>query len=98
MEEVLFEARSKEGIAARLSLTREALGFDQREFAERAGLKANAYNQYEKAKNFPSLDAAHALCDTYKLTLDWIFRGEPSGLRYETGAAIDAMRRLRQAT
>lgn len=98
MDDALFLDRTKVGVAARLALTREALGLDQNEFAQRAGLKANAYNQYEKSKNFPSYEAAHALCDAYKLTFDWIFRGDPSGLPYQTGQAIDALRRLRASS
>ncbi len=41
------------------------------------------------------MDAAHKLCDTYKLSLDWIYRGDPASLRHETAAAIDAIRQLR---
>jgi transcriptional regulator with XRE-family HTH domain len=78
-----------------LLLTRQALGLAQKEFADRAGLAANTYNQYETGRNIPALDRAHALCDTYALTLDWIYRGDPSGLRYELAAAIKALRGAR---
>lgn len=87
--------RTKDGIAYRLRLTREAFGLDQTMFAGRAGVASNTYNQYETGKNVPSLEVAHKLCDSWKLTLDWIYRGDPSSLRHETAHAIDAMRQLR---
>lgn len=72
--------RSVEAIAKRLRATREALGINQAEFAERANIPNNTYNQYEQAKGRPSLDFAFKLRDTYGLTLDWIYDGDPSGL------------------
>jgi transcriptional regulator with XRE-family HTH domain len=95
MERDLMHSRDKAGIAYRLTLTREALGYDQGAFAQRAQLAANTYNQYETGKNAPNMEAAHKLCDTYKLSLDWIYRGDPSSLRRETASAIDALRQLR---
>lgn len=56
---------------------------------------ANTYNQYETGKNAPNMEAAHKLCDTYKLSLDWIYRGDTSSLRRETASAIEAIRQLR---
>jgi transcriptional regulator with XRE-family HTH domain len=97
MSRDLIHSREKPGIAYRLKLTREALGYDQGAFAQRAGLAANTYNQYETGKNAPNMDAAHKLCDTYKLSLDWMFRGDSSSLRRDTAAAIDALRQLRSA-
>lgn len=72
--------RNLDAIAARLRATREAFGLGQNEFARRAGIASNTYNQYEQAKNIPRLDFANQLCDTYGITLDWIYRGDTSGL------------------
>jgi transcriptional regulator with XRE-family HTH domain len=72
--------RSLDAIAGRLRATREAFGLGQNEFARRAGIASNTYNQYEQAKNLPRLDFANQICDTYGVTLDWIYRGDPSGL------------------
>lgn len=80
-------------IGDRLRLTRTALGLPQGEFAGRAGIAASTYNQYETGKQTPKLANAIALCETYHLTLDWLFRDDPSGLKYETAAAIAALRR-----
>jgi transcriptional regulator with XRE-family HTH domain len=89
------EGRTKEAVGARLILTRQAIGLGQRDFAARASIAANTYNQYEAGRNFPALDQAHALCDAYELTLDWIYRGDPSGLRYQLADAIKALRHAR---
>ena len=72
--------RNLDAIAARLRATREAFGLGQNEFARRAGIASNTYNQYEQAKNLPRLDFANQLCDTYGITLDWIYRGDTAGL------------------
>jgi DNA-binding XRE family transcriptional regulator len=89
--------RTKVGISYRLRLTREAFGVDQTVFAGRAGVASNTYNQYESGKNVPSLEVAHKLCDTWRLSFDWIYRGDASSLRHETAHAIEAMRQLRLA-
>lgn len=72
---------SPRSIAGRLIATREALGLNQRQFCTRAKIASNTYNQWEKGKR-PGLDEALKLCGTYKLTLDWIYLGDPSCLPY----------------
>jgi transcriptional regulator with XRE-family HTH domain len=95
MKDRQSDARDAHGIGSRLLLTRQALGLGQKEFADGAGLAANTYNQYESGKNVPALDRANAICDAYQLTLDWIYRGDPSGLRYHLAEAIKALRSAR---
>jgi DNA-binding XRE family transcriptional regulator len=95
MVERKTEGRDREAIAARLQLTRDALGMKQGEFAEMADIKKNTYNQYEKGKNLISLEEAHKLCDAHNLTLDWIYRGDQSGLKVSLANAIKAIRQVR---
>ena len=90
------DEKSPLAIGARLRLTREALGLTQVEFARRADVTNNAYNQYEKGKQRPSLDAAIALREAYSLTLDWIYLGDNSGLKYELVEAMKKLALLRQ--
>ena len=80
--------RRIDSIAARLVATREARGMSQAEFAAGAEIARNTYNQWEMAKGRPSLDEAIKLCDTYNLTLDWIFLGDPGGLNYTIASKI----------
>lgn len=84
-------------VAERLVLTRQALGLSQLEFARSAHLAPNTYNQYETGRNRPNLESAIALCDAYSLTLDWIYRGDASGLPYRLAEAIKSLRGARDA-
>lgn len=87
--------QSNEAIAERLRLVRDVVGMAQGEFAERAGIAANTYNQFERGRKRPSIENAIALCDTYNLTLDWIFRGDHTGLPFRMVDAIHAVRKAR---
>ncbi len=75
-------------VARRLAAARTALGMDQQDFGTRAGLSQPQYNQFEKGKRLLTLTAAMKLCDEYNLTLDWLYRGDPSGLPYALAKAI----------
>lgn len=92
------DGRSKLAIGQRLDLTRLALGLSQVDFCRRAGIAPNTFNQYKSGKNRPVLDEAYEICDAFNLTLDWIYFGDPSGLRYELASAIAALRKLAETT
>jgi transcriptional regulator with XRE-family HTH domain len=85
----------RSAIAERLRLTRRVTGLGQYEFAERAGIAGNTYNQYEQGKKRPTIENALHLVNTYKLTLDWIYAGDPSNLPYSLAKAIDALQNHR---
>lgn len=71
-----------ESIAYRLRLSLDALGLNQAEVCRLTGIAPNALNQWLKAKNRPDLDNGLTLCRVLGLTLDWIYRGDLSGLPY----------------
>lgn len=79
-------------VGRRLSLVRRALDLNQQEFGARAGLSQPQYNQFETGKRRLSLDAALALCHVYSLTLDYLYRGDPSGLPYRLATRINEIR------
>lgn len=85
----------KMDVARRLSLAREAIGLEQQEFGTRAGLSQPQYNQFEKGKRRLTLSAALMLCSHYGLTLDYLYRGDPSGLPYRLASAIAELRKQR---
>lgn len=87
--------RSMTMIGERLRISREALGLTQAEFARRAKVSPTAYNQYEKGRMRPAIDQAIKLRDAHKLTLDWIYLGDNSGLRSSLADAIKAIRQAR---
>jgi len=84
----IYGGRSSKAVARRLALTREVLGMRQFEFAEKANIKRSMYNHIESGNSMPSVKIAHALCDTYSLTFDWIYCGDPSSIKYELANAI----------
>jgi DNA-binding XRE family transcriptional regulator len=90
------DGESATAVGLRLAMARQSLGMAQNVFCERAGIHATAYNQYEKGKKRPSIQAAIGLCKTYGMTLDWIFLGDPSNLPYELADAIKALREARK--
>jgi DNA-binding XRE family transcriptional regulator len=78
-------------VGARLRLTRGALGFggrQQAKFAAGAGIPPTQFNNWENDKRAPKIEAAIALCKTYSLTMDWIYRGELSGLPLQIAEKI----------
>jgi transcriptional regulator with XRE-family HTH domain len=82
-----------EDVARRLRWTRQCLGLDQQEFGKKAGLAQSRYNMFETGRRRLSLDAALLLCEHYTLTLDWLFRGDPSGLQYRLAEQIKQVRK-----
>lgn len=80
--------KSLKAIAHRLRATREALELNARQFAGPAGIAENTYSQWESGTNRPSLDGAMSLCALHKLTLDWIYFGDPTGLPHKLALAL----------
>ena len=78
-----MDPTSPAAIGARLRSFRDILGLTQHTFARRAGLTQQALAQYESGKRRPTVEIAAAFCDTYGLTLDYIYRGDVRGLPRE---------------
>jgi transcriptional regulator with XRE-family HTH domain len=75
-------------IAHRLRATRESLGLKPSEVCRAAGIAPNTYSQWESATGRPSLDQAMKLCDVFGVTLDWIYRGNRTGLPFQLASAL----------
>lgn len=88
-----FSPESREAISARLRLTRDALEMTQSEWCRRTGIATNTWNNYEKGLNRISLDEAFKIARTIGATLDWIYRGDESGLPKRI---TDGLERLRE--
>lgn len=67
-------------LAGRLETTRIALGMSAADLCKRIGIKPNRWSQYESGERRITEAVAVALCDEFALTLDWIYRGDPSHL------------------
>ena len=82
---------SNEAIAERLKLLRKAVGFPvQSKFAERCGISQTAYNNFERATRRISLDEAMKIRRATRVTLDWLYDGDPSGLPLHLAEKIEA--------
>lgn len=84
----MTDTESREAIAARLKATRLALGLSQVELCKRADVATNTYNQWEKDAQRISIDGALNLCRAFRITLDWIYRGDASGLPFDLASAL----------
>lgn len=92
----LLTNREQEGIAYRIELTRAIKGLSQTQFASKAGLKNSAYSQWKTSTNRISIESANALCDAHTLTLDWIYRGDYSGMDKSDREALYAAHIVRK--
>jgi len=68
-------------IAARLALTREALGKTQAELCRITGISTQKWNNAETGDNRISIPDATRLCRATGVTMDWIYRGVRQGCR-----------------
>lgn len=78
-------------IAFRLRSFRKSLSLSQAAICRRIDCAPNRWNQYESASRLITLDIANRLCDEYGLTLDWIYRGDPSGLPVRVLDSLDRL-------
>ncbi len=70
-------------LAKRLKLTQDALEVSGADIHRATGIKPNRWSQYVNNKRPITLEASDKLCDAYGLTLDWIYRADPSGLPHK---------------
>jgi plasmid maintenance system antidote protein VapI len=76
-----IDSESKEAIAERLEIARIALEYDtQYAFAASIGVSPSKWNNYVAARDRISLNIAIELCKRHRLSLDWIYRADPTSL------------------
>lgn len=82
-------------VGARLKLARKALGLSGTAFAGGAGIRQNAYSQYETGDRPLTINAAVKLCVKYRLSLDYLYLGDetliPRGLNLSPSPAPAAL-------
>lgn len=67
-------------IGQRLVKLRTVMGLKQAQMSEQLCITQSAWSQYESGKRTITLEVAGVLAARFGLTLDWIYRGDPSGL------------------
>lgn len=69
-----------DAVAARLAATREALSLRQEELALQLGVSRSALANWETGRTLPDVAAMSRFAERHRITLDWIYRGDPSSL------------------
>lgn len=83
---------SVEDVAARLALLREWAGFtSQSAFAQRNGFTQSEWNHFESGRRRLPITAANRLKQNWRVTLDWIYHGERSGLSVEVANSLPTL-------
>ena len=84
-------------IAARLVLTRQALGLTQSELCRLTGITTQAWNNCETNRGRIGVNSALRICEVFGLSLDWIYRGLMAQLPHELTAKITELQRMAAA-
>lgn len=74
------EPTSIDNVAARLKLTREALGLTQVQICRMTGISTQTWNNAETGDNMLGLQSGLLLCRATGVTLEWIYRGRRANL------------------
>lgn len=69
--------------ALRLAFGPELGRQTQTAFADYCGIGVTAWNNYERMGARPDIDSARKLVAKFGVTLDWIYEGDPRGLRMD---------------
>lgn len=91
----MVNPESPEAVAARLDLSREALGIktDKDFFKPVPGMYAQKWSNYKTGELIP-VDVARHLYHSYQLSLDWVYLGVKTGLPYLLARKIEALEAL----
>lgn len=81
-------AADHEGIGRRLIAARQAAGLQAVELAEAAGVAQNALSNWENGSRRPSIDQLAYLLPILKVSSDWIYFGNDTGLDWRVKEAI----------
>ena len=71
---------SVKSLGNRLKTTREAPGISAAELCKTIQVRPNRWSQYENGERRITLEVANKLCDEFGVSLDWIYRANPSQL------------------
>lgn len=70
----------KQNVARRLTLLRDVLELNQTEFGEQIGVSQSRYSMWETADRLLPPDIAIKICETFGVTTDWLYRGDPNAM------------------
>lgn len=67
-------------VARRLTVFREVFQIGQKEFGRPIEMSQSQCSNYETGFRLLPPELAIGLCQRYRVTLDWLYRGDPNGL------------------
>ena len=88
MAEEWDDRRMAAEIGSRLQALRLALGLTQAQFAERIGVPQPSYNHWETGRRMLAPRWAMAICHETRVTLDYLYMADASGLPVRLHNAI----------
>lgn len=94
--DLLVPELAPEKVAVRLEAAREALDLSKAEFAQRAHLTPQQYSNILAGTNRLNPHYAASLCKAHRLTMDYVFLGDLSGLPHSIHDDIAARLRIRR--
>lgn len=77
-------------IGNRIRAGREALGYNQKQFADRAGFNNSQVSNWESGLHRPSLDSCITLRETFGLSIDFIIFGILDALPHKIAKAVES--------
>lgn len=75
-------------VGRRLAVTREALDLTQQQLAEEIGVSRGALGNWEQGSRLPDPAAMARLVQRYRVSLDWLYLGDPSNLPHHLAAKL----------
>lgn len=78
----------KMDVGRRLRAAREAMGLTAKELCAAVGIQANRYSQWETGKNLLDPVVALQIAERYGISLDYLYRGDLSGLKHSVAAKL----------
>lgn len=81
-------ANDDKALAQRLKITREALGLTPAKVCKTLKINPSAWSMFESGDRRITLRVAIKFCDEYGISLDWIYRADPSRLDHDVRLKI----------
>lgn len=88
--------RSDKDVGKRLALLRRLHNLDQDEIAEKIGVSQGTYSAWETGTRHLGINSAHAICDNYDVSLEWLYRGTKGSLEFHLENALNALKPSQQ--
>ena len=79
---------SRKATALRVKITRQALELRQVDICNATGITPSQYSNYEAGVSRPNIEDAIRYSETFGISLDWIYKGDPAKLPLDVGDRV----------